>query len=178
MPTTRDPAGAMADTALAPVRAHMITMARGEADRVLAAARGEADALVGQAREDAVRAIRLASDRGRADARALAAAERSRGRGRARSIVLGAQRAAYDELRRSILAEVGRVRAEPGYGPLLARLTTMASRAAGPGATVAYPPEGGVIARSGQVVVDCSLTTLAERAVQALGDRVRDLWEP
>lgn len=156
----------------------MLEMARSEADRVLAAARDEADALLRRARDDASRAIGMAVAQGRADAAPLAAAERSRGRARARSIMLAAQRAAYDQLCRQILAGAGQLRGEPGYGPLLARLTAMATRAAGPGATVVYPPAGGVLARSGQVVVDCSLPALADRAVQALGDQVRDLWEP
>ena len=169
---------AKAVTALAPVRAYLLRDARNEADRVLAAAHTQADALLRQARGDAEHAIDLARAQGRTDAAPIAAAERRRGRARAHSILLGAQRETYDELCRRIRDEAGRLRDEPGYGLLLERLTALATRAAGPGATISYPPAGGVLARSGEVVVDCSLSRLAAQAVQALGDQVRDLWEP
>jgi vacuolar-type H+-ATPase subunit E/Vma4 len=164
--------------ALAPVRAYLVHEAVTEADQIRAAARAEADALLRQARTGAERAEVLAAARGQAEAAPLAAAERGRGRARARSIVLGAQREAYDELCRRIVAEADALRGERGYGLLLTRLTAMAAQAAGPGATVSVVPAGGVLARAGQVVVDCSLPRLAGQAVQALGDQVRDLWEP
>lgn len=173
------PAGAAkADAALAPVRAYLLRAARAEADQVRAAARAEADELLSRARRDAERAVRDGAARGRAEAAPLAAAERSRGRAVAQSIVLRAQREAYDELRRLIRVQTDGLRADPGYGLLLERLTALAVRAAGPDATVTASPDGGVLARSGQVVVDCSLPRLAGEAADALGDRVRKLWEP
>ena len=54
----------------------------------------------------------------------------------------------------------------------------MAERAAGPGATVTADQAGGVVARSGRAVVDCSLPRLAALAVDALGDQVTELWTP
>jgi len=39
-------------------------------------------------------------------------------------------------------------------------------------------PEGGVVARSGGIVVDCTLPRLAGVAVDELGDQVRELWIP
>jgi vacuolar-type H+-ATPase subunit H len=169
---------AKAPVALDPVRAHLLREAETEADRLVAAARAEAGELLRQARGGAERAVGLAAAQGRADAAPLAAAERSRGRARARSIVLRAQREAYDELCRRTSLDVGTLRDGPGYGLLLTRLSALAARAAGHDATVAFPPAGGVLARSGQVTVDCSLPRLAGRAVQALGDQVRELWEP
>lgn len=177
-PRARATVQAAAVTALAPVRAHLLRAAGAEADRVRAAARAEADELLSQARLRAERAVRDGQARGRAEAAPVAAAERSRGRAQARALVLGAQRAAYDELCRRIRAEVGGLRGDPRYGLLLGRLTALAARAAGPDATVAAAPDGGVLARSGQVTVDCSLPRLADVAVAALGDRVRELWEP
>jgi vacuolar-type H+-ATPase subunit E/Vma4 len=173
----RLPGAERAVTALAPVRGCLLSQARAEADRVVAAARAEADALLRQARGDAERAVGEARERGQAEAAPRAAAERSRGRARARAIVLVAQRDAYDELYRRIRAEVDGLRAEPGYRRLLARLSVLAARAAGPDATISYPPAGGVLARSGQAMVDCSLPRLASEAVLTLGDQVRDLWE-
>jgi len=164
--------------ALAPVRAHLLRAAGTEADRIRAAACAEADELLRQARLAAERAVRDGAVRGQAEAAPVAAAARSRGRARARAIVLGAQREAYDELGRRIRAEADGLRGDPGYGLLVERLTALAARAAGADATVTAAPAGGVLARSGQVVVDCSLPRLAVHAVESLGDRVRELWEP
>ena len=174
----RGPGSAKAVTALAPVRAYLMREARAEADRIRAAARAEADELLRQARLGAQRAVRDGAARGQAETAPLAAAERSRGRAAAQSIVLGAQREAYDEMCRRIGLQADALRADPGYRLMLERLTARAARAAGPGATVTALPDGGVLARSGQVMVDCSLPRLAGEAAEALGDRVKELWEP
>ena len=131
-----------------------------------------------QARHDAAEILGRARAQGEADAAKDAAAERSRGREQARLIVLGARRQAYQELRARVIAATGGLRTEPGYQGMLRRLTALATRAAGPGAAAAAAPDGGVVARSGGVVVDCSLPRLAGRAVDELGDRVRELWTP
>ena len=165
-------------TALAPVRAHLLDAARAEADRIVGRARAEAAAIVRDARRDADQAVSLAAAQGRADGALAAAAERSQARERARSIVLGAQRQARDDLRGQVLAAVAGLRAEPGYERLQARLTDMAAAAAGPGATITADPAGGVVALSRGVVVDCTLARLANLAVDALGDEVRELWTP
>jgi vacuolar-type H+-ATPase subunit E/Vma4 len=164
--------------ALAPVRAHVLRAARAEAERIIAQARIQAATVVQNARRGADEAVELAEAQGRADGALAAAAERSRGREQARSIVLGAEREAREELCGQVLAVVSGLRAEPGYGQLLIRLTSMAARAAGPDATVTVQPAGGVVARSRGVVVDCTLPRLAGLAVDALGDQVRELWTP
>lgn len=175
------PPGTRADAeadVLAPVRARLLRGAREEADRIVAEARVQAAAVLRQARHDAEEAGRQARARGRAEAAPLAAAERRRGRERARSIVLGAQRQAHEELRAQVLAAAAGLRDEPGYEQLLARLTAMAARAAGPGASITADPAGGVVARSARTMVDCSLPRLAALAVDALGDRTGELWTP
>ena len=164
--------------ALAPVRAHMLERAGTEADRIVARARVEAATLVRNARRGADEAVAQAQAQGRADGARVAAAERSRGREQARSIMLGAEREAFEELRRQVLAAVSELRAGPGYRQLLLRLTAMAERAAGPDATVTVQPAGGVVAQSGGVVIDCTLCRLAGLAVDALGGQVRELWTP
>ena len=164
--------------ALAPVRTHMLRAARAEADRIVEQARIQAASIVRDARRSADEAIGRAVAQGRADGAPAAAAEQSRGREQARSIVLGAQREAYEELRRQVLDAVRGLRAEPGYDRLLSRLTAMAVRAAGPDATITPSPAGGVAARSRGVLVDCTLPRLAALAVDALGDQVRELWTP
>lgn len=172
MTVTTDTVGA-----LDPVRERMLSGARIEADRILARAKARAAVTIDQSRKEAADAVALAAAAGRAQAAPAAAAERARGRERARSVLLGARRAAYDELRGQVLAAVAGLRDEPGYDRL-ARLAEMAARAAGPGATITAAPDGGIVARSGNVVVDCSLSRLAALAVETLGERVRALWTP
>jgi len=164
--------------ALDPVRAYLLCEARAEADRIAEEARGMAAAILRQARRAADEAVALAVAEGRADAALATAAEQARSREQARSIVLGAQREAYEELCAQVLTAAGGMRDEPGYRRLLSRLTTMATRAAGPDAATAVQPEGGVVARSCGIVVDCTLPRLADVAVDELGDQVRELWTP
>jgi vacuolar-type H+-ATPase subunit E/Vma4 len=166
------------EQALTPVRAHLLNGARTEAGRILAEARAEADSILRQARRDAADTVDRARAQGEADAAPAAAAERNRGRDQARSVVLGAQRGAYQDLRAQVIAAVGGLRTEPGYQRLLSRLIVMATQVAGPGAAIAVQPDGGVVARSRGVVVDCTLPRLATLAVDELGDQVRELWTP
>ena len=171
-------AGGEQAVALAPVRAYLLAGARAEADRILGQARGEADQVLRQARHDAEQAVREAREKGETHATRAAAAERAQVWQQARSIVLGAQRQAGEELRAQVLAAVGGLRGEPGYERLVARLSALASHAAGPGATVTAHRAGGVVARSGRTIVDCSLPRLATLAVDALEDEVSKLWTP
>jgi vacuolar-type H+-ATPase subunit E/Vma4 len=164
--------------ALAPVRTRLLETAGIEAERIVAQARAEAAMVVQNAHRRAAEEIARARAQGRADGARAAAAVRNRGREQARSIALGAQRDARDELRREVLAALGGLRTEPGYRQLLLRPTAMAARAAGPDATVTVQPAGGVVARSGSVLVDCTLPRLGGLAVDALGDQVRELWTP
>ena len=171
-------AGAEQAAALAPVREYLLHAARAEADRIIGQARGQADQTLRQARRDAEQAVRRAREGGEAQAAPAAAAEHAHGREQARSIALGAQRQACEDLRAQVLAAVGRLRDEPGYERLVAGLSTLAASAAGPGATVTEHRGGGVVARSDRAVVDCSLPRLASLAVDALGDEVSELWTP
>jgi vacuolar-type H+-ATPase subunit E/Vma4 len=164
--------------ALAPVRAHLLCQAQAEADRITEEARSTATAILRQARSAADEAVAVAPAQGRADAALAAAVEQAQGRKQARSIVLGAQREAYEEFCAQVLAAADGMRDEPGYWRLLSRLITMATQAAGPGAATAVQPEGGVVARSRGIVVDCTLPKLAGVAVDELGDQVRELWTP
>lgn len=170
-------AGAEQAAALAPVREYLLRAARAEADRIRGQARDQADQTLRQARRNAEQAVWRARQEGEAQAAPAAAAERAQGRERARSIVLGAQRQACEELRAQVLA-AARLRDESGYERLEAGLSALAAGAAGPGATVTVHRAGGVVARSGHAVVDCSLPRLASLAVDALGDEVRELWTP
>ena len=138
----------------------------------------DADTLEQDARGTAARIVDAGRTAGAARGAALAAAELSSGRARAQGIVLAAQREALERLRDRIRAEAARLRDDAGYPELLGRLSALALAMAGPDATVARCPEGGVVARSAQVTADCSLTRLADLAAEALGGRVRELWTP
>jgi vacuolar-type H+-ATPase subunit E/Vma4 len=166
------------ERALSPVREYLLRGAEAEAGRILAEARAQADSIVEQARSDAAETVGRARARGEADAAPAAAAEHIRGRDQARSIILGARSAAYRDLRAQALSAVGGLQTKPGYRELLSRLVTLATRAAGPDAAVTVQPEGGVVARSRDIVVDCTLPRLAGLAVDELGDQVRELWTP
>ena len=150
--------------ALAPVRAAMLERARARADAVIARARAEADAAVEQARAD-----------GAAQARPAAAAEVSRSRRAARAAVLQRELALREDLAARIATAIRGLRDGPEYPRLRSRLAEAAGRAAGPGAVITEHPDGGVIARAGGVVVDCSLPRLADRVVAALGGRIAEL---
>jgi len=166
------------EAALAPVRAAMLRRAASHADRVIRDARRQADAIVAQARRDADQSVSGELAAARARAAVMAAAELSRGRHRARSILLSARRDARDELIGRASAAICGLRDEPGYARLLDRLTRLALAAAGPQATVTEHPAGGAVAHAPGVLVDCSLPRLASRAVEALGEQVRELWAP
>ncbi|HUZ51455.1 MAG TPA: hypothetical protein VMU94_02850 [Streptosporangiaceae bacterium] len=163
------------DAALDPVRAAMLRRATERADRIVGQARDAVQALAAEARSHADAAVAQARSDGAAQARPVAAAELNRSRRAARSVALGANLAANDEIAGRIRAAVVGLRDEQGYPELRDRLARAARRAAGPQAEVSEHPAGGVVARAGGVVVDCSLPRLADRAVAALGPRIAGL---
>ena len=167
-----------AAAALGTVHAYMLRRATEQAGRILADAHREADAIISQGRLSAERAVSQAREAGRREAAELAAAERSRGRSDARSALLGTRREIHEELRSRVRAAVGGLRDEPGYDELLDRLTGMARQAAGPDAVLTASAAGGIVARSADVLVDCSLPRLADHAVEALAVDVQALWTP
>jgi vacuolar-type H+-ATPase subunit E/Vma4 len=169
---------APAQAALDPVRQALRRDAKEEAARLRAAARDQAAGMLLQAHQDAAAALDAAAAKAAATAAPLTAAELRRARDTARSAVLGAQRQACDDLRGRVRAAVASLPDEPGYDRLIHRITDLAEQAAGQHAQVASPPAGGVIARSGGVIVDCSLDRLADLAVAELGAAIRELWVP
>lgn len=163
------------DAALEPVRAAMLRRSGVQAQRIVAQASDAADALVARASHDADASVAQARADGAAEARPVAAAELNRSRRRARSVALRAELDVHDELAGRIRTAVCELRDQDGYPGLRDRLADLATSAAGPGAVVSEHPDGGVVARAGGVVVDCSLPRLAERAVAALAARIAGL---
>jgi hypothetical protein len=164
--------------ALAPVRAALLRRAREQAAEITSEARRQAAGAVDRAHSDAASQVTHARETGRAQAAPLAAALHAQGRRGARATLLGAQREAYEELRRRVRTSVASLRGGPGYDLLLERLRYDAGQAAGPRAVLTEAPAGGIIARAPGIVVDCSLPRLADAAVEALGDQVAWLWTP
>jgi hypothetical protein len=169
------PLGSRQELALAPVRAALRRSAAAEAGQILAGARSAADVLLEQARRDAASVISKAREEGRAQAAPLARAEISRGQREARATALRAELHARDDLELRISSAIIGLKDEPGYRELADGLAKLALRAAGPGATVSEHPAGGVVARAPGVLVDCSLPRIAQRAIAALGPRIREL---
>ena len=164
--------------ALAPVRTHMLGAARAEADRIVEGrAPGRRDRAAARPRRGPGRPARRGAGPG------------GRRRGRGCRTEPGPPTGPVDRARRAASRHATTYAArswprsrgcatEPGYERLLARLTALATAAAGPDATITAAPAGGVVARSRGVVVDCTLARLADLAVDALGDEVRELWTP
>lgn len=161
-----------ADAALQPVRDAMLQSAAERAEQALGRARAAADATVAAARREADAAIAAARASGIAEAEPAAAAELNRSRQAARSVALHAALGAHEQVAGRIRAAVLALRGQPDYPRLRDALAARASLAAGRGAQVTEHPQGGVIARAGGTVVDCSLPRLADRAVEVLGARI------
>jgi hypothetical protein len=155
----------------------MLRRADQRAEDILADARRQATELVARAQRAGEAELIRAREQGAEQAAPLAAAERSRSRHRARSAVLDARLVVRDQLAGQIRAAVCALRNDPDYPLWRERLAGLAARAAGPAAAVTEHPEGGVVARSAGVVVDCSLPRLADRAVDALGSRIAGMCD-
>lgn len=163
--------------ALEPVRAEMLRQATQGAAAAVGSARDAAAAMIAQAQADADALVVRATAEGAVQAAPVAQAELSRGRQAARSITLGGDLAVRNEVVRRIKAAVLALRDSPDYPQLLERLSALAASAAGPGAVVTAHPDGGVVATSGGVTVNCSLPRLADRAVTVLDARITALCD-
>lgn len=172
VPSTVDPVAA----ALAPVQRALAAEAHATADRVIAAARAAAAGTLAEAEREAAAIVAGARAQGVADATAALAGERARGRRRARSVVLAAQRAAYQDLRAAVEAAVLGLRAAPDYPRLVAALTALARADLGPDAVVREEPAGGIVATAPGRQVDYSLRALADRAPAAARVEPEQLW--
>jgi hypothetical protein len=137
--------------ALEPVRRALLARARADADAARAAAGEQAQAAVGQARARVERLVAQARSEGETDAAVALAAARARARRRARSVVLAAQRAAYEELRARARVEAARL-----AGDVRRRTEDL-----GPGRQLLRSSEA-----------------LADAALDALGPELEKLWSP
>jgi vacuolar-type H+-ATPase subunit E/Vma4 len=167
-----------ANDPLARVRESLLARARADAERVRADAAAEADALLEQARQQAEAILAEARERGASEGAEISAAARARARRRARGLVLASQRQAYETLRERSRDAVRALRDDPSYRRLRQRLERIARELAGASAVIVEAPDGGVVAEGSGRRIDCSLGALADRAVDALGAEVEELWAP
>jgi vacuolar-type H+-ATPase subunit E/Vma4 len=168
----------VASDALALVAERLQRDAEAQADRIRAAARAEAAAILARAREQEAATIAAASAVAAETAGPLTNSTLRQAHETARSMLLAAQREACDELRAHVQAAFAGLPSQADWEQLGQRIARIATRAAGPDARLSPDPGGGFVARTSGVVVDCSLSRLADLAVAELGARVRELWVP
>jgi len=161
-----------------PLRQAVLALARADAERIAAEAETRAGSMLAEAGAHADELVARARVQAEAAADAEAASERSRARSEARTLVLGARRAVYDELRREAHAGALALRGDPDYPALLDRLAAAAREALGEEAEVVLDPPGlgGVAARAGGRRVDLTLPTLVDRCLNDLGSELAELW--
>lgn len=158
--------------ALEPLRAALLARARAEGERVLEAAGEDGRQVLAAARDEAAALLADARTQGEADAAALLAVERAQARRAARGVVLGAQRAVYDELRRRARTAVQALLADPDRR---ARLADVACGRLGDHAIVRDLPDGGVAAETPDGrTIDASVDALVDGALADLD--LEQLW--
>ncbi|QRX97521.1 V-type ATP synthase subunit E [Streptomyces noursei] len=161
---------------LAPVRTALLRAAEEEAHQLVAAARRDAEAVVAAARSRSTAVLREARRQGEQEGGRATADAMARTRHAVRAGVLRAQAEAYDELRRTVLAQVRLCRREPGYPAAREQLSDQARLLLGPEAVVIEHPRGGVIGTAGGRTVDLSLDALALRVFDGAGAGIESLW--
>jgi vacuolar-type H+-ATPase subunit E/Vma4 len=166
---------ATALTALLPVRAALLAHAHEDADRAVHEARVDADAALARARDEARAAVDQARAEAETDAVTALAVDQGRARRRARSLVLAAQRAAYDDLVAAARDGVRALLDDEHWPRMSDALVRRVREALGPDAQV-EPVADGVVGRAGERVLDLRLAALADAAVEALGPEVEGLW--
>lgn len=169
--------GDAARVSLDPVRAALLAQAEAEAEQLEEQAEERAAAQVERAEEQKAALVRRARAEGEAAAELEASSELTRARRTARTLVLEAQRAAYEDVRREAYAAAQRLRSERRYPELVDRLAERVRVDLGPEAELELdPPEGGVIGRLGNRRVDHTLPALVERCLAERAEEVERLW--
>jgi len=158
--------------ALQPLRAALLTAAGAEADACRSAAATEGVALLAKARLEGEALLTEARARGSSDGAIRVSAERARVQREARQIVLLAQHAAYDDLRRQAVAAVRALLEEPGERQRLAQ--ALRDRL-GSEVVVRDHPDGGLSGESADGrVVDASVGSLVDAALATVD--LPSLW--
>jgi len=132
--------------------------------------------MVEAAQRDADRIRGVAAAEGAEAARSQAFLRSARVRRQAHEIVLARRNALRLDLQHQVCQAAVKLRADPRYPQLLARLTEQSHALLGPGATVTESPLGGVVAWAGSRRLDLSLPVLATRTLESMTQEVCELW--
>jgi vacuolar-type H+-ATPase subunit E/Vma4 len=163
---------------LGPLEGALLSNARERAAAALHDAESRASSTKADGESRAKKLLEDAEEEGRRVAEHESVQRRVEARRKARAMVLSAERAAYRRLMDEAANEARSLRDRPEYAALEARLVETAKSLLGTDAEIARNPEGngGVQGRNGSRSVDLTLTTLARRCAEGLGERVTRLW--
>ena len=170
--------GDAAGLGLDAVRDALLADAKAAGDRVLDDAAERASLQIVQAEQETESLIARARAEGEAAAELETISTLAQARRRARACVLEAQREVYEDVRREVRAAVQELRTTPQYDELLDHLTTRAREVLGADARIERdPPEGGVVARTGNRRLVYTLPALVERCLAEHGHEIDRLWK-
>ena len=162
---------------LEPVRRALREDAQAHADRIIEEASQHAALTTDEAERGAVEQIRRAERRGAAAAQARADQRLAQARGEAHGEILQAKEEIRRRLHRTVQAAAFDLRSDLRYPELLNELERLARNQLGPNVQIERDdPSGGIMAIAGSRQVDYTLPPLAERALDALSDKVKLLW--
>ena len=164
--------------ALAPLASALLDRARLDAQATLDRADEDAQAIVARARAEADALLADARAKGAADGAAVAAAARMRAERDARRIVLEAQSAAREGLRRTAREAVRGLRHDPQYPAMLEALRARATHELGPDVTVTELEAGGISAEAGPRRIEYSLDALADDLLDRVDGSVEGPGSP
>ncbi len=183
MSLSLDAAGAATDrtteiaTALSPVAAALVTIARQRAADITIDAQERAEVTLTQARRERDRLLDTARASGADDAHRRALGLVADARRDAREEVLAAQRRVYDRARALARQRLAGLADSPEAAALRERLTTLARRQLGPDAVITAPPgDVGVVARNGTRSLDLTGDALLDAAMTSLGTALANSW--
>jgi vacuolar-type H+-ATPase subunit E/Vma4 len=163
---------------LTTLRAALLAEAEDEAERLNAEARAAAKDRLVEAERRAAAFVAAAREEGeqaavREGRRRLAAGRREAG-----ELRLRAQRALLEAVRAGARDGALALREDRRYPRLLEQLEQAVVAQLGEGAELEVDPPGvgGIVGRAGSVGVDYTLPALADRALDALGGELTELW--
>jgi len=162
---------------LRPVEDGVLEWARRRAGAIADAAEEDARRMLAAAQADADRLIDQARRQGEEAGARTAAGELAAARSAARSLVLGARRRAFEELRRRVLDELARRGDTPEVRALSDRMTAVALARGGEPAVVRPGSHGlDIVAGAGRRRAVVTPGALVDRQLAALATEVGGLW--
>lgn len=163
---------------LEPVHEALLEDAKARADRILVEATREAALAIDEAEREANTEIGRAERRGETSARVRADQMLAQARGDAQGDVLEYKEDVRRRFHQAVRAASLDLESDGRYPDLIDMLEVLARKQLGPAARIERDPDGlgGIAAVDGLRRVDYTLPALAERALDALADKVALLW--